>query len=488
MTKKAAIIGSGIGGIATAIRLALKGLEVNVYEKNDYPGGKVAELHNNSYRFDTGPSVFTMPQLVDELFDLAGKDPRQYFQYKKLSSSARYFWEDGVIVNSYGHIDDFVNEMSRKTSEKPENIREFLQKSKEMYDLTADVFIFDSIHERMKMFKKSSFKAFMNFHKLDVFSTMHEANSKQFTQNKVVQFFDRYATYNGSNPYKTPATLNVIPHLEHNMGAYFPENGMYTIVKELVKLAEEAGVRFYHGQEVRKLHTSRRKVSHIETQSYIHPVDYVISDMDVHYFYQKIVQSEKKFKQLSRHEKSSSAIIFYWGMRKEFSELSLHNILFAENYEAEFCSLFEKKEIYADPTVYVFISSKQVKGDAPEGKENWYVMINAPENTGQDWNKLKKYAREKILDKIERILKLPVRDFIETETVSDPVEIEKQTGAYHGSLYGNSSNGKFAAFNRHPNFSRRIKGLFFTGGSVHPGGGIPLCFASAKIVANKIKP
>ncbi|MFW6275260.1 MAG: 1-hydroxycarotenoid 3,4-desaturase CrtD [bacterium] len=488
MTKKAAIIGSGAGGIATAIRLALKGMEVAVFEKNSYPGGKIAELNHAQYRFDTGPSVFTMPRLVDELFELAGKDPREFFQYEKLSSSARYFWEDGVVVDSYGNINDFINEMSLKTSEKSENIREFLQKSKELYDLTADVFIFDSIHERMKMFKKSSLKALLNFHELNVFSTMHEANKKQFTQGKVVQFFDRYATYNGSNPYQTPATLNVIPHLEHNTGAFFPEKGMYAIVTALVKLAEKAGVKFYYEDEVRTLHTSRRKVSHVETTSGVQPVDYVVSDMDVHYFYKNVLQNEKNFERLTRNEKSSSALIFYWGIAREFPELSLHNILFAEDYEAEFNSLFDKKEIYDDPTVYIFISAKQVAGDAPKGKENWYVMINAPENIGQDWSKLKDKAREKILIKIERILKQPVRDFIEFEKVSDPVEIEKQTGAYHGSLYGNSSNGKFAAFNRHLNFSRQYKGLFFTGGSVHPGGGIPLCFASAKIVANKIKP
>ncbi|MFO8233899.1 MAG: 1-hydroxycarotenoid 3,4-desaturase CrtD [Bacteroidales bacterium] len=487
MHRKAIIIGSGIGGIATAVRLAIKGLDVSVFEKNDYPGGKIAELNEGNYRFDSGPTVFTLPHLVDELFKLAGKQPSEYFKYRKLDSSARYFWEDGVVADSYSDTKDFISELSEKTGEKPHHIRRFLGKSKELYDLTSDVFIFNSIHERTKMFKKSSLKALINFHKLDVFSTMHEANQKQFASPKVIQFFDRYATYNGSNPYKTPATLNVIPHLEHNTGAYFPEKGMYSLVKSLVKLAREIGVKFNFNDEVLKLHTNNSRVTEVESKSGIHNADYVVSDMDIHHFYQNVFNSDKHFRQLTKQEKSSSALIFYWGMTDEFPEVGLHNILFSENYESEFQSLFDRKEINSDPTVYIFVSSKQVSGDAPVGKENWYVMINAPENIGQDWDNLRNEARENILNKIERILGKNVRAFIEYEKVSDPLDIERLTGAYHGSLYGNSSNGKFAAFNRHPNFSRAFRGLYFTGGSVHPGGGIPLALASARIVADKIK-
>jgi phytoene dehydrogenase-like protein len=164
------------------------------------------------------------------------------------------------------------------------------------------------------------------------------------------------------------------------------------------------------------------------------------------------------------------------------SELEVHNILFCEDYQAEFDAMFRNKELADDLTIYIFISKKIVENDAPFGKENWYVMVNAPENTGQDWVDLTQKARSIALSKIKNELKIDIEPLIETERIMTPVDIERRTGSVNGSLYGHSSNGAMSAFLRHPNFSRKYKNLFFVGGSVHPGGGIPLCLASAKIV------
>ena len=191
-------------------------------------------------------------------------------------------------------------------------------------------------------------------------------------------------------------------------------------------------------------------------------------------------------KRLSKLEPSSSALVFYWGIKKTSPELDVHNILFSENYQEEFKKLFVEKTIYDDPTVYLFISSKIVKTDAPEGKENWFVMINAPSDANQDWDELVQRARQNIVNKINRILKTNIEDFIECEQITSPLTIQENTLSQGGALYGNSSNSMFAAFLRHPNFLNSIKNMYFVGGSVHPGGGIPLCLASAKIVDNEI--
>jgi phytoene dehydrogenase-like protein len=187
------------------------------------------------------------------------------------------------------------------------------------------------------------------------------------------------------------------------------------------------------------------------------------------------------------NEPSTSALIFYWGINKQYNELEVHNILFSSNYKNEFDHLSKLKTISNDPTVYIFISSKSVEGDAPEGKENWYVMINVPENTGQKWDELTEKARKDIIQKINRVLNTDIEQHILFEKIADPRTIEQDTGSYKGALYGKSSNNKFAAFLRHPNFKKGIKNIFFTGGSVHPGGGIPLCLASAKIVDKHIQ-
>ena len=487
MTKKVGVIGSGIGGLASAIYLAARGYNVNVFEKNNTPGGKLGELKIDGFRFDTGPSVFTMPELVDEVFQIAGKDPRDYFDYAELEQSCKYFFEDGTIINAQQDIDEFARELKDKIGEKPENLFHFLNKSKTIYEVTSDVFVFRSIHDRKNLFRIQSLKALFNFNKIDAFRTMHEANSKYFSKEKAIRLFDRYATYNGSDPYQAPATLNIIPHLEHNKGTFFPKGGMYSIIEAIYELAKEMGVTFYFNNKVEKVEYQNKKITAIDTANGKWEMDYLISDMDVQTFYSQVFKDEKLLEKNEKQEKSSSALIFYWGMNAEFPGLKLHNILFAEDYKEEFKSLFERKEIYKDPTVYIYISSKQVPDDAPEGKENWYVMINAPENVGQDWEAFKDKARTSMVNKINRILNTRIEDFIEFERELDPVDIEEQTSSYHGALYGNSSNSKFAAFNRHPNFSNWFRNLFFVGGSVHPGGGIPLCLASAKIVSDKLK-
>ena len=185
--------------------------------------------------------------------------------------------------------------------------------------------------------------------------------------------------------------------------------------------------------------------------------------------------------------KSSSGIIFYWGIKKEFKELGLHNILYATNYEAEFDAIFNKKTIYPDPTIYLNITSKHTPADAPIGCENWFTFINVPNNEGQNWEAFIAESRENVINKINRILKTDMRSFIESEIVFDPRVIESRTSSAFGSIYGNSSNNKFAAFLRHSNFSKEIKNLYFCGGSVHPGPSIPLCLLSAKITTGLIK-
>jgi phytoene dehydrogenase-like protein len=187
-----------------------------------------------------------------------------------------------------------------------------------------------------------------------------------------------------------------------------------------------------------------------------------------------------------KYEPSSSALIFYWGMDREFAELDLHNIFFSNNYKKEFETIFHSKKIDDDPTVYIHISSKCKADDAPQGCENWFVMVNAPYADGQDWEKVIREARENIVTKLNKVLGLDVTKHIQLEHKLTPELIQSKTGSYKGALYGSSSNDKMAAFLRQPNFSSEYKGLYFCGGSVHPGGGIPLCLLSGKITTDII--
>ena len=183
---------------------------------------------------------------------------------------------------------------------------------------------------------------------------------------------------------------------------------------------------------------------------------------------------------------TGSAVIFYWGINRIFDQLDLHNIFFSQDYKSEFEAIFNQKKPSDDFTVYVNITSKDVPTDAPKGGENWFVMINTPADHGQDWDQIKNKLREKTIAKLNRILKVDLNALIQEEEVLTPPLIEQKTSSHLGALYGSSSNDKMAAFLRHPNFSSKIKNLYFCGGSVHPGGGIPLCLLSAKIAADLI--
>jgi phytoene desaturase len=278
----------------------------------------------------------------------------------------------------------------------------------------------------------------------------------------------------------------MIPHLEQNEGTFYPHGGMISITRALYKLALKKGVEFVFNTKVEKIHHQQGEVRSIQAGGTIHKADLVVSNMDVYYVYRDLLNDQEKAEAVLRRERSSSAMIFYWGIRREFSQLHLHNIFFTRNYAEEFRHLFETREMYHDPTIYVNITSKMEPGHAAPGTENWFVMLNAPADIGQNWDQIRQKARAAAIEKLSRILGEDISSFIDTERILDPKGIEAQTLSHMGSLYGTSSNSNWAAFLRHPNFSSSIKGLYFTGGSVHPGGGIPLCLKSAKIVSSLI--
>ncbi len=484
--KKIVIVGAGVAGLASAIRLAVKGYSVNVFEANSYPGGKLSSFELEGFRFDAGPSLFTMPQLVEELLLLAGKNPKETFPYIQLEKGCHYFYEDGTNLIAYQDKLRFANEIESKLGVDPKVIVKYLEKAKFRYEITAPLFLEKSLHKLGNYLRKETIKGIFNLSKLNLFEPMNAENEKVLKHPHLVQYFNRFATYNGSNPYQAPALLNMIPHLEHGIGTYFPKNGMHQITETLYQTALELGVLFHFNAKVDLVQTEKNTVTGVFSKNNFYPATQVISNMDIYPTYKTLLKDHDAPENLLKQEKSSSALIFYWGIKKEFTQLGLHNIFFAADYKAEFKAIFEDNTLHTDPTIYLNISSKYKKDDAPEGCENWFVMINTPNNTGQDWENWKEIAKENILKKLSRMLGEDISNYIVAEEILDPIKIEAKTSSLGGSLYGNASNNRYAAFLRHANFHKKIKGLYFCGGSVHPGGGIPLCLQSAKIVSELI--
>ena len=476
----AIVIGAGIAGLSSAIRLAAKGVHVTVLEQQDTYGGKMGVWEQDGYRYDTGPSLFTMPQYVNELLTIDGKSDVT-FEYDELENIGNYFWEDGTQMTATKDVEQLKDEFLKQLSEPKENIDAYLADSKIKFEITNHVFLEKSLHKLKTYLSWGTVKSFFRLSKVDIFKNMNAQNELRFNNPKTVQFFNRYATYNGSNPYQASATLNVIPHYEFGFGAFFPKKGIRSIADALCQKAIHLGVIFQFSTQVSKVEKiGERYIVNGDTES-----DILICNMDVASAakgpLKNFVSSKRK-----KYEPSSSALIFYWGIDREFKELDLHNIFFSSDYMKEFENIFHNRKIDNDPTVYIHISSKCKVDDAPVGCENWFVMVNAPYVAGQDWEKMINEARENILIKVSKRLGTDISRHIRLEHKLTPELIQSKTGSYKGALYGSSSNDRMAAFLRQPNFSSGHKGLYFCGGSVHPGGGIPLCLLSGKITTDII--
>ena len=433
MNKKTiAIIGAGIAGIASAIRLKSQGHNVLVFEANNYPGGKLTAFSEQGYRFDMGPSLFTMPQFIEELFEVAGKDISRYFQYKKKDVVCNYFYEDGTTFSALADRHQFAEEASKTFNVASSTLIDYFNRSKKKYDLTASLFLEKSLHKSATYFSKDTLKAIFNINALDINTSLSALNSNTFSDERLVQFFNRFATYNGSSPYQTPGIMSMIPHLEQYYGTYFPKGGMHAITQSLFKLSKDIGVVYHFNKKVEEIKTEKSKVVGLKVNNEFIKADVVISNADIVPTYRRLLPNHKAPEKILQQPRSSSALIFYWGIKKQFSELDLHNIFFSKDYESEFDYIFNKKSVSDDPTVYVNITSKDEPKDAPDGHENWFVMINVPSNTGQDWDTIINKARINISAKLSRLLNVDISRLIDYESILDPRSIERRTQSYQG--------------------------------------------------------
>ncbi|HRI22054.1 MAG TPA: phytoene desaturase family protein, partial [Panacibacter sp.] len=383
---KAIVIGSGVAGMASAVRLAVQGFEVTVLEKNSYPGGKLNHFEKDGFYFDAGPSLFTQPQNIAALFKLANENMAEYFQYETVSLACKYFYEDGTVINAFSDPDKFAQELADKLGEDKSTVKKYLHQSARLYTDIGSVFLNYSLHKINALLKAPLAKAIGTLKWKYLFNSMNTVNKNSFLHPNTVQLFNRYATYNGSNPYKAPGMLCLIPHLEHNEGTYYPKAGMISITNALYQLALKKGVQFKFNTSVQNIIYAKNTVKAVTANGENTDADIVVSNMDVYCTYKHLLKDEIKSARLLKQERSSSALVFYWGINKIFPQLQLHNIFFSKDYKAEFDHLFQLKKLSTDPTVYINITSKREPGiHAPEGKENWFVMVNAPANRGQDW-------------------------------------------------------------------------------------------------------
>jgi len=490
LKKKIAIIGAGIGGLSIACRLAKDGHEIHLFEKNAKVGGKLNEWTEKGYRFDTGPSLLTMTHVLEELFTYCQQDRKQYLNFSELSPLCRYFWEDGTQLDSYSEQEKALEEIRKFAPEDVQAYNEFLLYSKNIYDKTAPAFLESPLYEwsDLKSLKLTDVL------KIDALQTMANSIDKRFKSTYLRQLFKRFATYNGSNPYKAPATLNVIAHVELSMGGYYVEGGMYTIAKALENLAHEMGVKIHVNSTIEQLVNARsnRQLSALKINGEIQEFDTVVSNCDATITHTELTTNDQinlpKKSQLKSIEPSCSGFVLLLGINKKYNQLKHHNIFFSSNYKNEFDELFKKKIASKNPTIYIANTSEKTLSDVPAGdKSNLFILVNTPylNENEKDWDEHKNTSYgDLIIDRLEELGLTGLKEAIEVRHHINPTDFYEKYLSNKGSIYGTSSNGKMAAFARPKNKSIFFDNLYLAGGSTHPGGGIPLAILSAKHAHN----
>jgi phytoene desaturase len=488
--KKVIIIGAGLGGLSAAIRLAALGFSVTILEKNSNVGGKVNFIESGGYKFDTGASLLMMRHVLKELFEAANRRLEDYLELVLLEPICRYFWSDGTIFNASRNLPKTLKEIERIEPRDVEGFERFIRDARRKYEVAERTFLAHSLNDLPKLLRP---RYAGDLAAISSWKTLDAHNRKYFRSPKLQQLFNRFATYNGSSPYQTPATFALIPFVEFGLGAWYVRGGIYEIPKALTRMATELGVEIKTNCEVEKIIFANRQAIGVKLKNGENlTADFVVSNADAIETYRSLIEEKNRpsfpDKKLEKIEPSCSGFVLLLGAKKKFPQLAHHNIFFSDDYRAEFNSIFKETRPAANPTIYVCAASQTDETQAPAGCENLFVLINAPYTSEQtDWEKEKKSYRDSIIKKLENFGLKDLENSIEFEQIITPADFEEKYRANRGSIYGVSSNGAFSAFLRPPNQSRDVKNLFFVGGATHPGGGMPLVMLSGKMAADLIQ-
>jgi phytoene desaturase len=466
--------------LAAAARLQAQGFDVTLLEQNAQLGGKMGQIEAEGYRWDTGPSVITMRHVFEDLFEAVGRKMADYVTLLPVEPLTRYFWRDGTLLDASRDIAKMARQIRRIDERDVEGYLAFLSYAARLHRIVGPVFIYDKPPRLASFLKVAPWDAV----RVDGLRTMHQAASSFVRSRYLRQLLGRFATYVGASPYQAPATLNVIGHVEMTEGVYYPRGGIYTIAEGLGRLATELGVTVRVEAPVARICTEGGRVTGVQLASgEALTADAVIANVDVNTVYEGLLPNAEA---PPAREPSCSGFILMLGVEGTHPDLAHHNVLFSDDYRAEFREIFSEGVPPDDPTIYVAITSKTDADHAPPGCENWFVLVNAPPlGDAFDWGAHAGAYQDLVLRRLAE-WGYDIRDKIRVERMLTPVDIERLTGARLGALYGASSNNRWAAFRRPNNRAPDIEGLYFAGGTTHPGGGVPMVTLSGKVAAEMI--
>jgi len=474
--KKTLVIGAGLGGLAAAIHLARAGHAVEVWEKNAEAGGKLKEIRDGAFRWDTGPSLLTMPHVLRELYAAAGERLEDHLDLVRLDSACRYFWTDGTVIDENAAF-----------WAQPEVAR-FLDYARGIYELSGEAYLNHPPGEMWRAFTPRNLPKLRHLPKVATTQTLAREVERRISDPHLRQIFLRFATYNGSSPYATPATFNIIPYVEATFGPWYVRGGMVKLARELQALAERCGVTFRFNTTAVAAQPNQAEAGDGHRASF----DYLICNADVLTARSGFLASltpEKTQRALLREPLSTSGFILFLGLRGRDPRLGHHNIFFSDDYPREFAEIHAQKIAPREPTIYLAISARTDTTHAPPGHDNGFVLVNAPaRDPNQPWTpgETRGY-RDLVLERLAPFGFDNLHARIVTERIFTPTDFAARDLAHHGALYGWASHSIRTSLLRPPLRAPGTRNIFFTGGTTHPGGGIPLVLLSGKMVADMIQ-
>jgi len=503
--KKVIVIGAGLGGLSAAISLKQSGYDVTIFEKNDKIGGKLNVLKQQGYTFDLGPSILTLPHIFERLFERSGKKMQDYIPIRTLRPHWRNFFEDGTVLDLYPERDKMAAE-ARKVGEPPENIERFLKYSADLYDLTNDGYFEQGLDNWQGFAKHYGLWKFFQF---DLFRSMHQGVASHLQTRYFRDIFDFFIKYVGSSAYRAPAFMNSMSTIQFRYDLWYVDGGLYGIALGLKRLMDELGIQVNLNAEVSEVRTSNapaegsgptRAVGHVPPRGdsvtgivangKFLPADIIVSNMEVIPAYERLLREDKAFiaSLEKKLEPTCSGLVIELGLDCQYPQLAHHNFFFSGHQKEHFAKVFQRYELPDDPTIYLVAASKTDPTVAPPGCDCLKILPHIPHIrddrplTREDYAQLK----ERILAKLERMGLKDLRQHVVFEHFWTPLDIRAQYNSNRGSIYGVvSDRWKNLAF-KAPKQSALYPNLFFVGGSVNPGGGMPMVILCGQNVAKKV--
>jgi phytoene desaturase len=480
---RVAVIGAGVGGLAAGIRLAALGHAVTVYEAGPAPGGKCGRVERDGFAWDSGPSLLTMPWVLEALFAETGAPLAEELELLAVEPVTRYAFADG---SGFDLSSDLERSRAALEAWRPgagEEWAAFMRTCERMWRASEAVLSGPAPWPPRLPPPGSPRPSPLDLLRVQPWRTLRDLARSHTADPRLQMVIERFATYAGADPRRAPAALAVAGYVEHAWGAWHPRGGMYTLVLALVRRLEALGGELRCDAPVRRVVVARGgasprarmaagRVAGVELDGDVEAADVVVAALDAEAVHRDLLGRAPR-----PRERSLSGLALMLGLHGRTPGLTHHAITFPADYDAEFEDVFVRRRPVRDPTIYVSAPVATDPADAPPGDESWFVLVNAPAiGDGGDWEA----EAERLIDR------LGVRDRIAARALRTPGDLERETGGVAGAIYGAAPHGRLGTLRKPSTRVRGIAGLHLTGGTVHPGGGLPLVLLGAATTAREI--